>query len=276
MDESIETALGPIVKEISKVFKKEKGQFLIVGPDRTLLDHLKEIIAVESGYTPVTVTRDRPSNPKNKIFFLNLLPTQSIEYQSLLYYYLELPLKRRCFVCLISTSSMCLNTLEKRVLSRFKNFTFFVPYLESGLLKEIPSEDLTKTGTDCFLPKPSNIIPSVEQRKKCEFMMKHGLVPFTVAFVLDFFEPIHFALIMAAKRYNITFLNVVSIFRKLTVNVNEMKGAEENQVLFCYYDLVDFGIISEQGSLIVDFGECHSFIINNCPLYIKKMLRTLG
>ena len=90
--------------ELKKILTKKRGQFLLVGPDRALLEYFKDYIALNSSFKPVDVYKQLDENPKNKIFFINLEQTNKIEYQSLLYYYLELPINQNCLICLISNN----------------------------------------------------------------------------------------------------------------------------------------------------------------------------
>ena len=111
--------------KIMTLLDNTRDQFLIVGLDNTVISVVKSYISKNSSYKPVTVTYRKELDPSNKIFFINLENTSAMQYQSLLYYYLELPLKYDCFVCRNSNSCLCLNSFEKRVRSRFKHKIFF-------------------------------------------------------------------------------------------------------------------------------------------------------
>lgn len=274
MDGPTKTALEPVIREIAGLFRDKRGQFLLVGPDMQLLECARSLICEKTKYAPETVTMGRQKFPDRKIFFLNLAGGQSLEYQSLLYYYLELPLSHDCFVCLVSTSSMCLNSLEKRVRSRFKNRVFFVPYLEAQSSKprpDVPAGVPSKAEAAQSLPHVC-ISPSLAHKARREFMEKYALEPFTLSYLLDLFEPIHFALIIASRKHKLTPASVLDAYRKATVNINEIKGAGRSNILYCYYDLVDSDIIGAGGALMVDFGECQDFILKNCPLFLRRML----
>lgn len=296
MEREIQDVLRPYVVEIAEAITGRCGHLLIAGPDPQLLAAAQEMIAASTPYRAVHITTQRAVSCDRRIFFVPLEPRPSLQYQALLYYYLELPRKHSCFVCLVSTSSLCLNTLEKRVRSRFRNRIFFIPYLPIDGAKsgkhcqntkntaagrcDLNSKEEGETLPDAAPVKHADLeysaYPTVAARKRKMFMEKHGLEPFSLSLLFDLLEPIHFALIAIANKRRLRCRDAVEAYRSAVTDVSEVKGARSSVILFCYHDLVDAEIIGTAGDLLVDFGELRSFVQSSCPAYVKKMIERLG
>lgn len=259
--------IASLLSDINDLMRQRSGQFMVVGLDSILLQTLTDEISNASSLMSVFVKKDKDEHPDGKIFFIRLQNTSSMEYQALLYYYLELPLSHDCFVCLVSTSSLCINFFEKRVRSRFKNRIFFLPYDSLG-------------GESCTEPCTSGcanheIHRSLEMHNQCSFMRKYGLERYSLKYLFDLFEPVHFVLIIMAHNQKITLNKCYDRFRHVVSNVPELKRSPPGRILHCLYDLMDAGVINSGGSLAVDFGEFKEFIGVGAPLYIQRLLRTM-
>lgn len=266
---------------ISSVFETEKGQCLIVGLDSALLSYAKNII-YKPGYESIDVTTQKDESPENKIFFINLNETNSMIYQSLIYYYLELPSSYNCFVCLISNNCRCLDFFEKRVRSRFKNKIIFIPYLDVNepidpYLFYIGTEKYNvqlflgeKSQSKCKIKDVTN--SSIEQRFIQSLMNKYNLESYSLEFHMDLFNPIHFALIILSRKRKLKYKNCISLFREFIIPYNELKAISNNDIYFSFCDLLSSGFINSYGELIVDFSEIKDYISLKCPQYLKSML----
>lgn len=277
-------AVAPLLASIGNLLCEKSGQFMIVGLDSVLLEDLVHKISEIGKFRPVLVRKSKDESPNGKIFFIKLQNTSSMEYQALLYYYLELPLTSSCFVCLTSVSSLSLSFFEKRVRSRFKNRIFFLPYCSAGKPVRgqycLPngdagsSDDEPATGPSEMLSCANHEIhKSLEMRDQCEWMRKYGLERYSLKYMFDLLEPIHFVLIMMAHSQRIVLSRCYDQFRRTVNDVPEIKKTPPGRVLCCVYDLMDAGIINSNGSLSVDFGEFKEFISACAPLYVQKLLR---
>ncbi|KAI5149199.1 hypothetical protein ENBRE01_0760 [Enteropsectra breve] len=255
MDKKISTFLKPYHEKAREMMKEKSNQFLIAGLDEALLMHLKNLIIEKSKYTAVSVRNEKDEDPEGKIFFINLQDKTAMDYQALLYYYLELPLKHKCHVCLITTSSLALASFEKRVRSRFKHRILFVPYFSEG---DSPEEE------------------GLMEKENKEITKKYGLEQFSLGFLLRLFEPIHFALVLMAINKKFKTSDCYTHYKRFAVNLNELKSAEQHHIYRCLYDLQGSGIISERGGILVDKNEIFNFIKTNCPLYLRKIIPKSG
>lgn len=251
MEKSIADELQPWADDIARLFEEKSGQFLVVALDDTVLIYMRHLIAKKSAYKAVDVTAQRDEDPSGKIFFINLENASSMRYQALLYYYLELAQKHRCFVCLLSTSSLCLSTFEKRVRSRFQDRVFFIPYLK---------------------PVGGGLHTTIEARRQHQLMEKYGLERYTLSYLFDLFGPVHFVLILVAQKERLTAGNCCELFKKYVVSMCEIKGTSSGTVVYCYYDLLDAQVITPSGELAIDFGEFKEYAGRKSPVFIKKML----
>lgn len=297
--QEFESFINPYLSQIASVFNQKSGQFMIVGPDRSILDYVirqftksyysDEISSsaeeVLSTYKTVFVTKNKDFQPDKKIFVLNLELTSSIEYQSLLYYYLELPLEYECFVCLISSSSQCINMFEKRVMSRFKNKIFYIPFFVSENEKpssckaiqrgvedklEIKSESCSVSAADIKLQR---IIRNTQlTRQNLDLALKYKLEKFSSKFVLDLFQPIHIVLLTIAFYKKLNSKSCYQQFKQAVLNTPELKRADPVKILYCFFDLIDFRILNSSGCVLMDKGEFKEYVAKSCPLYIKKLV----
>lgn len=276
----------PKIDQINDLFSEKSGQFMIVSPDLSILDcaicKLKKI----QKYKFVEVKRDKDQCPDNKVFIIRLSSTVSMEYQSLLYYYFELPLHYDCFICIVTNSSNALNLFEKRVMSRFKNRIFFFPYYTANTKKldnematlstantnKLDSEMLTLSTADTKIIIHSSMLA----QKQDLIMKKYDLEPYSLPFILDLFEPIHIALIMISFSTRINLIKVHDQFKLAVLNTPELKKAKSIRVLQCAFDVIESGCVNEKGFPMIDFNEFKGFVNEKCPLYLKTLLRSLA
>lgn len=272
--EAIHESLAPAVDNLKSILKNESGQFMILGPDKALLQHLVYKIRRMTKYKPVQVVNSKDENPNDKIFFIFLKNTNSLAYQSLLYHYLELPETFRCFVCFVSRSTLSLNFFEKRVRSRFKNRIFFLPYLDLSEACSDKNTGKSELSTPNSSHNPDLLFRSLENRENLMKMEKYNFERFSLAFLFDLFEPIHFVLIMISHHKRLVLNRCYDQFKMAVDNAPEIKKVDANRVLYCYYDLVDAGVINTKGAFVLDYQEFQDFINNNAPQYIKRLMKS--
>lgn len=220
------------LENILNLFDNQSDQFLIVGLDKDELNEVVDKIIDNVEYKAVRVKGKKDTSPDGKLFIIDLENTASMSYQALLYYYLELPLHYNCFICLVSNSSLCLNSFEKRVRSRFKHKIFFIP------------------------------------KSKEEEPVKN----FSLKFLFEMFNPMHLALIILCHKKKISESNCYEMFKQMVLKANMLRSAAEYDILCCYYDLLECRIINKAGTVIVDYNEFKDFISKNAPLYVKDLL----
>lgn len=267
-----QAALQPIAEGIRQLLSEgASGQFLIAGPDIGLLFSLRDLIAgQQSSYQAVDVSAEKDTAPDHKIFFINLKNNTAMQYQSLLYYYLELPQKHDCFVCLISNTAQCLNYLEKRVRSRFTNRVFFVPY--SPHCTETPAAKQPADETANCL-KQQSLYPTVKLQKMKNTMDKYGLERFSLDFLLGLCTPVHLVVIFIGFRSPVNRKTVYDQFQREVVDLSELKGVKSNKVLGSLYDLLDAGVINTRGRSVVEYGEYANYIGRAGPRYLQRLVR---
>ncbi|KAM0681787.1 hypothetical protein GINT2_000304 [Glugoides intestinalis] len=253
------------LKKIKKMFCKKSGQFMVVGVDKYVVDRVIDELGLNSEYSVVKVKCKKDLTPHRKLYILPLENNSSITYQSLLYYYLELPRQHECFVCFVSTSSLSLDFFEKRVRSRFKDRVFFIPYLPNAQLhNEHPGSISDLPATVC----------SVESYNQVKFMKKYNLRNYTLEFVFEMLEPIHFVLLSIAFTQKLNMKKSFELFKVATINTPELKKISSVKVLFALFDLLEASLINTSGLPCVDFVEFKAFVNKNCPHYLKTLIKS--
>ncbi|ELA42135.1 uncharacterized protein VICG_00776 [Vittaforma corneae ATCC 50505] len=267
-DCAVQEFIQPYLNCIKKVFENESGQFMIVGMDKLAIEEIVNKLSSLSPYKVIKIDRQKDFNPDRKIFILKLENISSIEYQSLIYYYLELPANSKSFVCLVSTSSLALEFFEKRVRSRFRNKIFFIPYVNFEL--EVDNKE------NQFNIKIENKIAysTIELKERQKLMKKYGLKEFDFNILFELFEPIHFVLLSIAFNQKLNVQKCNEQFKLAVIDTPELKRVPSSRVLFGVLDLVEAGIINLTGFPLVDFNEFKAFVHKNCPLYLKKLIIT--
>ncbi len=270
MNTEIERHFEPIFRDIARTTDLTKGQILVASLDKDLLFLFTKEFARKSEYESVYIKSDfeRDKNPDGKIFFIFLEERRQLKYQSLLYYYLELVTVNKCFVCLLSTSANCLSFLEKRNRSRFKNNIFFIPYLYT------PDIFLRNTNTLTTINEKS-ISPSIERKKIFDFMQKYQLEEFDLNFIFKMLNSIHFAILILAKDYRFTYKTVYNVFKKNMVEIKILRGVSDRKIIRFFFDLIEFGLISDSGILLVDYTEIRKYIEKNEPKYLLTLMKSL-
>lgn len=258
MDAKIGSFLDAHLSDAYQLLNKQAGQFLLVSPDEVLLSLAQDAIASHTDYKPVCVENEKDFTPDKKIFFITLQNKRNVGYQSLLYYYLELPLRHNCFVCLFSSSSLCLNYFEKRVQSRFKHFILFIPYY--------PRDGAGMPG--------GFVLPSLHERHNYELMAKYQLERYTLSFFFNILEPVHIAMLILVISRRTKRLNLVTEYRQFILSCRELKGVNSTELFYKYCDLLDAGLISQNGDFFIDISELREHVHAKCPNYLKQLLRT--
>lgn len=267
-DCAIQEFIQPHLDCIEKMFENESGQFMIVGMDRLVIEEIVNRLPSLSSYKVVKVDRQKDFNPDRKIFVLKLENSSSIEYQSLVYYYLELPANSKSFVCLVSMSSLALEFFEKRVRSRFKNRIFFIPYVNFGL-EEVDKENQANKKVE-----DKAVYFTIESKERQRLMKKYDLKEFSFDVLFDLFEPVHFVLLNIAFNQKLNIQKCNEQFKMAVLNTPELKRLSPSKVLFSVLDLIEAGVINLTGLPLVDFNEFKTFVNKACPLYIKKLINT--
>lgn len=263
-DPEFEKYYKPFLSQMDTVLSNKSGQFMIVSPDTAILDYVVKNLKKAHNYKFVEVKKQKDEAPDKKVFLINLSCLKSMEYQSFLYFYFELPLYHDCFVCILTNSSNALNFFEKRVMSRFKNKIFFFPYYQPIQKRE------------CEHYSSNLIHSSLLSQKNMEMIEKYHLEPFSLNFILDLFEPIHLALIMISFLNKINMVKVYDQFKILVVDTPELKKASPTRVFQCALDILECGIINESGLPLINYNEFKSFVEGQNTVYLKILLRAVS
>lgn len=284
-----------VIDEINTFLNdKESEQLLLVGPDPVVIEKAVRKILKEFkyDYEVVQVLSKKETNGDNKIFLLDITLSTSMQYQSVLYHYLELVNKCACILILTSTSVQCINTFEKRVKSRFKNKIFMLGYDKKVIDEEGEEKEKENNSNNADNANNANIFvennlcnkstnnkvtfmqckSTLQEEKAFDFMKKYELQQYSIDFVCELFEPLHFVImiILFKRKSKIKQNQIYEIFREF--NVRELNKSDENDVLYAYYDLLEFGWISNMGEVMVDIEEFKLSVEKRCALYIQKLL----
>lgn len=229
----------------------KRTNFMIIGPDPHAIEECMATVFHKISYDVVYVTTQKDSSPNKKFFVIDISLKTNLQYQSFLYYYLELSTKFDCYVCLTSTSIQCLNTFEKRVKSRFKNKIYVLGYKYNN--------------EDNFYSTHKSLI---QDKAIYDFHKKYNLEFYSVNFVCSILEPLHFMLLLISTRHKVTNNNVLEVFKKNAVK--ELKNAHQSNIIRAYYDLLEFRWIGTNGDLLVDKTELNEYIQQYCPCYLSN------
>jgi origin recognition complex subunit 4 len=262
------------LREIKLLVEKGGEHMLICGLDAGIL---RMVVAIAEEYAMSLQmevqhisSAARSEDTENKVLVLDLPMNQS-----LIYHYLERTRKSSCCLVLTSTSCLCLESLEKRVKSRFNHRIFFFGFLPEEayiqLHRRISGERADKS-TPEELKQVYRISPSVKALAKRIMMERYKIPQYTNAEFYRLLNPIHFALLILSKKRRIARTNVLDEFRRFTSRTSELKKAEDTEVIFYYIDLVEAGAIDKDGGLGLSWIELKDFISGHCPLFIRSLV----
>lgn len=248
--------MQPHIKLIEKYLSYKNGQFLLVGPDLDILELIIQEIIKKTNKACIFVKDEKDSKPNGKLFIINLKNINSLVYQSILYFYLELANKNNCHVCLISTSSLCLSYFEKRVRSRFENKIVFASYLD----KNTCSHETHKT---------------LRSLKNCEMRRKYNIQEYTLSSLFDLCDTIHYIILLISHFNKVKIDDFYSQFLIAVKDVVEIKKVSPSRVIYCLNDLISSGIINSQGKYAGDYDELKSFILKSGQEFLKRFMRQI-
>ncbi|OQS55706.1 hypothetical protein EHP00_462 [Ecytonucleospora hepatopenaei] len=280
----IEKIIKKIVKEFNENLKQN-----FVDDEKSKKKNKKQI---QLTHEVVYINTKKETNLNNKIFIIDISLSTSMQYQSVLYYYLERVLDHNCIVILTSTSIQCLNSFEKRVKSRFKNKIFMLGYSKkiqdaSGDKKKESVSPENNKNTDVLNVKNNfteklnykeNKVDflmcksTVQEQRAFDFMKKYSLQHYSIDFISEMLEPLHFIIMILFFKKNIKIKQnqVYENFKKL--QIKELYCSDENDILYAYYDLLEFRWINGNGEVMIDKEEFMESVEKYCPLYIKKLV----
>ncbi|ORD97326.1 hypothetical protein HERIO_802 [Hepatospora eriocheir] len=235
-----------IYKQINNYLSKSNSQLLITSTDKFLLNNiLKEYINVRlSNYIEITDNKtinQIKGNPTYKYYILYLDYFNVSKFITNLYYLIELPQNNNCHLILVTTNCQVLNLFEKRIRSRFENNIIFIKTKSNSKSDEITN-----------------------------FINKYDLKEYSVSFILELLEPIHLFMIYLVNKYNISKKSIISKFKEYSIQ--EFKSVSSIKILYSYYDLIEFKVISESGSILIDLTEYKNFIRSSSKLYYLKKI----
>jgi origin recognition complex subunit 4 len=274
MEKKIQMAISKEFKkeitEITKLFNKSNGHMLLVGMDPyitgVVLD--KVIHFGESrDITPIRINRNIKKRRESSegLFIIHIDEHISSTYQKILYFYLELSKKRKnCYVMFVSNSCLCLDSLEKRVISRFNHRMVFLSYISYKTYKLLAGSKDSKYSYE--------VNPSIDELINNITRMKYGIRKVEIENIFELLNPIHFAILFVSTTKSVSIINVVSEFRKMASKANELGGTTEIGILNAYYDLVDFGMIDKRGRFASDHHGFVNFVKQRSPLYLRRLL----
>lgn len=237
---------------------------IVIKEIKRCVEDCMKVVAIESA-------AHRDESPQGKAFFVRIKDSMAAQHQSLVYYYLEKTRECSCSLVLVSDSCLSLGGLEKRVKSRFNHRVFFFGFLPRRSYTTLYNRIVGKTSRE-EIEKEYRTNPGISVLLKRRVMRRYGIPEYSMDMFYDLLSPTHVALMIMAGRRRIKYTNCVSEFRALAVDVNELRGVGNNEILFYFLDLLDSGAIDKEGELLIDLASFKQYVIANRPLYLRKLI----
>lgn len=276
MDEAVEVYFRETVSEMARLVDRNGEHFLLCGLDQEILAMVAESLkrhAEKIGRTAVDIlpTTPKDENPDGKVFFIDISHDMPMSCQLHIYHYLEKTRRHSCCLVLVSTSCTSVESLERRIKSRFNHRVFFIGFLPFESYRALYSQ-LTGIDGDEEIQRQYSIDPSISALSKKVVIKKYELPEYTIETLYTLFNPVHIALMLIAFRKRIKYISCVSEFRTFTSDVNELKGTTSMEILFYFLDILDSGLIDKEGCLLVDAYSFKKHVSSTRPLYLRNLM----
>ena len=248
----------PTMRRLLDHLSKKSSQCLVVSPDPHRLEQVKKEIAKEVSFTCVHSTDTKDESPAGKLFFIEMCKSGSLAHQSLMYYYLDLPPTADCHVCLLATTVRCLDSLEKRVRSRFTNQTFFFPFAAAE---------------GCADDVEASLYASLAAQEARRIMKEYSIPEYSHDTMFSLLSSVHLFILILGFKHTLSEKNVAGLFKKERCWLPELKNVQAHAVVFAFLELREAGLIAADGRSFVDFNELRTYIEKNSEVYMSRALK---
>lgn len=207
-----------------------------------------------------------------------------INNRNILYYYLEMCNKVNIKILFFSRLFIILDNLEKRVKSRFSNIILVLDKLTReqyiDIYKYKVSKDINinkkleyslEENIVKLLHRQYDINPTISSLLNIYLKFKYDIPEYRLIDTLKYLNNVHLSILILCHHTKILYFNVVSEYKKFINRIKELKNTKNKEILNCYEEITDMGLISEKGSLLIDFNDLKNFICSNSPQYLKKL-----
>ncbi|KAF7679693.1 Origin of replication complex subunit 4 [Astathelohania contejeani] len=251
------------IKEMISLISARKEHFLLLGMDKYIIDTLLNHIAskARTKYKMDIINANKEyyneEETSNKLIIVLLDEYKSGNDQRYLYSLLEI---KNAVTIFASTSCRCLDTMEKRVRSRFNHNIVFIPYL--------PLKEYLNVGTK----RSYDINPNLKEVIKSDFRTKHDLPAIDTISIYKTLNPIHLSLLIMATKKNIKYDQLIETYKIFILKCPELGKIPKMDIINGYFDLLEFGFVSKSGKPNFDIMAFKEFVVDNCPFYLRKLL----
>ncbi|KAF9764147.1 hypothetical protein NGRA_0787 [Nosema granulosis] len=273
MDKSIKSIYADDIENICMNLEKESQVFLC-GLDKEVVGIVVKAVSTvfkKRGVGILDINQEEDMIKTKALCIMDIRDCTSLSKNKLLYFYLEQASSSSCKILMYSTDCSSLDSLERRVRSRFNDSTHFLRNLtieEYKMLYKILNKN---ENNDEIIERQYKIFPSLDKLVQICTRSKYGIQDYSD--ILSIFNPIHLSILILSLRKKLIYNNVVREFKKATVKIKELKNVKDEEILFYYYDLLDFGLVSEKGIFLYSEIELKNFILERCPTYLKAFYK---
>lgn len=248
---------------------ENENQVFLCGLDRRVISIIVQKVSSifkRKGFDILNLDDDISKSDSLCIFDIG--DCTSLSRNKILYYYLEQTFTSKTKVLMFSDDCSSLDTLERRVKSRFNDNCVILRTLSEEEYMGIYAHKLP-------LGRQFKIFPSLDKLEQIYFREKYGIEDYTDNQLLSTLNNVHLSLLILASRRKLEYHNVVREFKIFTVKVNPLKNVKDEEILFYYYDLLNFGLVSEKGVFLYNEMRLKEFISGNSPTYMKNLFKLL-
>lgn len=273
MERAVASCFRETLREAAALLDRGGEHMLLCGLDPDILDTAVCALQKHTAERAVLVrsAQQKDGNPQGKVFFVHIGQTVSAALQTLVYYYLERSREGICSLVLTSLSCFVLDSLEKRVKSRFNHRVFFL-----GFLPLAPYTALGRPLAADDAARQHRMNPTLSALRRASAARKHRIPEYSMDMFYELLGPVHIALLILASKKRLRYTGCVSEFRRFTTDTNELRRVDSNEIMFCLFDLLDAGVVDQEGDLLVD-ATCFRRHLASRPLHLRSLMhRTIG
>lgn len=239
------------IAEINSHLSRKTGHFLISYLDKDILnliiEHIENIKNIKFKHLKDFTESSRLEKNIIPIFYIK--KRSKSFFNASIYNLMEISKKR--LVIFTTQNSSLLDVFERRIRSRFSHKIVFIQYS-----KEFSG----------FIP------PSFQNFNKHDIMKKYSIPKYEFINTLNILTSIHFAVLLLCRRNTVNYLDVASKFNRFVISVRELSKTNNSIVVSAFYDLLEYELIRENGEWVCDFEIVKSFIRENQPIYVQRLL----
>ena len=74
------------------------------------------------------------------------------------------------------------------------------------------------------------------------------------------------------KNMDFNKINLIENYRIFTIQERALKYISDEDILICYYELLNCGVLDDKNNLNYSWNEIKKYVKENMPNYIKKLI----